>query len=357
MAFVSSFLGGTIRHQPWVNLKVCNAKKIPKAWRCATGIYMMAGSNDPNGERKTRASRSRKSTTSNTNSGDPSSSPAFGDAASRFMNSFASNMKDNQAVQSAVAKFTNASPQEKMVYFGGTIMGLWAVSAVVSAVLHITATLAFAALAVVTVPIVMSTVASMGMIILAATAVGGTGLLLFGGPIIAMISLAKILVPIAAGVYLVSRINPKVKSVMNVDSAQNMMAEIASKVSQVSKTIDVTATSTFTPSSKSKAGMNMNIVDDDIGSAEQLRAFDERFRTRAQRPKDITLWTSQDISEELALQGLGKFSQRFVDEHIDGKILFTLSEDDLRTELGSDLTLGERKRIMLFIQNMKDRMA
>ncbi|KAA8495368.1 hypothetical protein FVE85_1523 [Porphyridium purpureum] len=52
------------------------------------------------------------------------------------------------------------------------------------------------------------------------------------------------------------------------------------------------------------------------------------------------------IAEEMGLEGLGEIAPRFTEQNVHERVALAFSVDDLRTALGTGLTVGERKRMV-----------
>lgn len=69
------------------------------------------------------------------------------------------------------------------------------------------------------------------------------------------------------------------------------------------------------------------------------------------KPKD---WSVGETMEWLGQQGLARYAATFADNNIDGELLLQLSNNDLRDEL-QILSFGDRRKLELLIQQLKDR--
>ncbi|KAA8495377.1 hypothetical protein FVE85_1532 [Porphyridium purpureum] len=265
-----------------------------------------------------------------------------------------------QLFASGLSNFRNASASEKGVYVAGAMVGLWAVSAAVSAVLHVTAALAFGAVAVAAVPVVFATAASAGFVALGITALAGVGVLVLTAPIMAVFALLKVAVPLAGGFYIVSRVSPSLGGKLS-DFAGSVATGLPSFISSSvsaknpasqNPTVPAEPTASERLSEVTKPSSEQYLINDKLNK-DLLRSFDERFRKRRERHRDVKRWSVDDVAEEMGLEGLGEFAPRFIEQNIDGRVALALSEDDLRMELGASLTLGERKRILLWLRKLQ----
>lgn len=73
--------------------------------------------------------------------------------------------------------------------------------------------------------------------------------------------------------------------------------------------------------------------------------------------KSIIEWTQKDVTRWLGETGHEKFIDSFLDQEIDGKVLLTLKEDDLKL-ISKNLTIGDMKRLYINIKQLqRDNMA
>eukprot|EP00186_Timspurckia_oligopyrenoides_P001778 CAMPEP_0182444820 /NCGR_PEP_ID=MMETSP1172-20130603/3147_1 /TAXON_ID=708627 /ORGANISM="Timspurckia oligopyrenoides, Strain CCMP3278" /LENGTH=325 /DNA_ID=CAMNT_0024640461 /DNA_START=153 /DNA_END=1130 /DNA_ORIENTATION=- len=225
---------------------------------------------------------------------------------------------------------------------GVSALALFALVSLISTILHITASIAFFGLAFLAVPILMTTAASIGVIMIVAIPMLATGLFIFSGPLFALGALIQVGIPLAVGYFVLSKLNPK----------------LAGSISDAASRIFSAASKRATAGQSGVADSDAELLVDNFGFVRsnddiELARFDQQLRERSKRPKSVQLWSPQDLAEEMTLVGLGKFARRFEEERIDGAVAVTLTERDIRSEFGSELTLGERKRIMMFLNSLK----
>jgi len=68
--------------------------------------------------------------------------------------------------------------------------------------------------------------------------------------------------------------------------------------------------------------------------------------------KDVQDWTFQEVGEWLKHLGLNDYIDKFKENHINGEVLFEITEADLKDEFGMH-SLGHRKNFMKAIENLK----
>ncbi|CAD1474989.1 unnamed protein product [Heterotrigona itama] len=74
--------------------------------------------------------------------------------------------------------------------------------------------------------------------------------------------------------------------------------------------------------------------------------------------KSIIEWTQKDVTRWLSETGHEKFIGSFLDQEIDGKVLLTLKEDDLKLISRNLQTIGDMKRLYINIKQLqRDNMA
>ena len=67
----------------------------------------------------------------------------------------------------------------------------------------------------------------------------------------------------------------------------------------------------------------------------------------------IHKWSTSDIVQWLDSAGLGQFSEAFVKHAIDGECLLSLSQSDLKEDMGIQ-ALGHRHRILRAIKHLRE---
>ena len=69
--------------------------------------------------------------------------------------------------------------------------------------------------------------------------------------------------------------------------------------------------------------------------------------------KNVTDWTENDVAKWLSEAGHEKFVDLFLDHEIDGKVLLTLKEDDLRSKGMNIKKIGDVKRVYISIKQLQ----
>lgn len=69
--------------------------------------------------------------------------------------------------------------------------------------------------------------------------------------------------------------------------------------------------------------------------------------------KNVTDWTQNDVAKWLREAGHEKFVDLFLDHEIDGKVLLTLKEDDLRSKGMNIKKIGDVKRVYISIKQLQ----
>jgi len=151
------------------------------------------------------------------------------------------------------------------------------------------------------------------------------------------VGVALLAAPVALGAFVLSKVSPT-----TFESAAQMLRSFAPILSGKRGS-----------SKKDRPYKDIAEVGIEAGEDVAMKSFDERLRSRSLRPPSVSDWSVEDLSAELTLNGLGEYAERFVREGIDGRAALALTERDVRAELAEDLVLGERKRIMIFLKNLK----
>lgn len=74
--------------------------------------------------------------------------------------------------------------------------------------------------------------------------------------------------------------------------------------------------------------------------------------------KNIADWTQSDVTKWLGETGHEKFIELFLEHEIDGKVLLTLKEDDLKSKGMNIKKIGDIKRLYISIKQVqRDNMA
>mmetsp|Transcript_9269 Transcript_9269/g.24485 ORF Transcript_9269/g.24485 Transcript_9269/m.24485 type:complete len:353 (+) Transcript_9269:98-1156(+) len=228
------------------------------------------------------------------------------------------------------------SPATRAVVGVGVVI---AVTTILSAALHVASMAVFFGVSIFAVPLMLTAAMSMGAMIFFGTLLLGSGLVLFTGPIFAIINLVKLAFPLAIGGVIVAKLFP---------GTYGQFKRIATSFAASLRNEPVSADSFNTAQSAAEEPYSKADME-----ADALRSFDARLRGRSRRPAAVSSWSVQDVAAEMALCGLGELADRFVREGIDGRAALTLTERDIRAELGNDLTLGEKKRLMYFLRELK----
>lgn len=69
--------------------------------------------------------------------------------------------------------------------------------------------------------------------------------------------------------------------------------------------------------------------------------------------KNIVEWTQKDVTRWLRETGHEKFVDSFLDQEIDGKVLLTLKEDDLKLISRNLQKIGDIKRLYISIKQLQ----
>lgn len=69
--------------------------------------------------------------------------------------------------------------------------------------------------------------------------------------------------------------------------------------------------------------------------------------------KNIIEWTQKDVTKWLSESGHEKFVDLFFDQEIDGKVLLTLKEDDLKLISMNIKKIGDIKRLYISIKQLQ----
>jgi len=92
------------------------------------------------------------------------------------------------------------------------------------------------------------------------------------------------------------------------------------------------------------------------GRRAALEEWEQQYKMRPPPSADPSQWTVDDLSVELSRAGLQECVEPLRRARIDGRVALTLTwddEDEVRRELGIS-KLGERRRLMLFLEDLRD---
>lgn len=219
----------------------------------------------------------------------------------------------------------DASSSERLL-FGVAAFSFVAVAGVIINVLfHVSLMLALGFIPLILAPIMLTMLASTIMFGVMALALAGSGLFLIGTPVMALGFLAKVMLPViamAGGAAFFVR-----KLVLRGNENDVQLKEKA-------------------------------LQDDWPGTEEEFAKFDEKLRrgdVYSAETWDVTTWNLSDVVDELDYKGLGAYRQLFIEEKIDGATLLTLTDEDIKSEFGATMPLGDRLRLSRFVSDLKRR--
>lgn len=212
-------------------------------------------------------------------------------------------------------------------------------STLVSMVVHAGAMLTFFILPLVFLPLAAFAAASFGTVLLAVLALGGAGSFVILTPIFAVGALARLAVEIAA----VAALGALAFSVFGGFVRRGEARD----------------SDGFRRGVDSMGRGGLDGAFEDFGD-QLFRTFDAQLHRKdgAKRKSVARLgdWTVDDVVDELVKRGLGRYGAAFERERIDGSVLLSLSEGDVREEF-QDMPLGDRVKLWGWISSLQKQYA
>lgn len=217
--------------------------------------------------------------------------------------------------------WTNASVAEKIAAVAMLLFGIAIAGSILTTLFHVSLALAFGGISLVLAPFMFVMMLSFTAIAFGLLSVAGVSVFMMGTPFFAATVLAKLAFPImmlsGGAIFAVSRLittKPKKKEV----------EETYEKVSE----------------------------------GEDLDRFDKTLRSRVMggdKGWNVSLWSLNEVIDELDMIGLGEYRQLFINEKIDGPALLQLRESDINEEFRKCMPLGDRMRLTRLVQELRKR--
>lgn len=94
---------------------------------------------------------------------------------------------------------------------------------------------------------------------------------------------------------------------------------------------------------------------EEAGRLAALKAWEEEYQLRPPPSSDPAEWSQEELSVQLSIAGLQGCVEPLRRARIDGRVALTLTwsdEEEMREELGLS-KLGERRRLLLFVEDMR----
>lgn len=208
----------------------------------------------------------------------------------------------------------------------------------VNALLHAAATLAFALIPVLLLP-VMVAVASFGFAALMLLTVAGAGVFFIGAPVMVGSAIFfKVLAPLGVLAFVATR------------GAKMLNMEIASikeKVTKEERLVDEPTETT--QATRGVSGDDLSQFDREL---EARMSGTSVFEQRS-NPESFAKWTVQDCIDDLERSGLIRYADLFRRERIDGQVLGMMSDDEVEKDLCRDMPIGDKKRVVAWVRKYR----
>lgn len=216
----------------------------------------------------------------------------------------------------------NASSSERTTFSIIALSGIALAGVATNVLFHVSLFLAFSIIPLIIVPIIFTVMASLAAFAFLACASAGAGMFFIGTPFIAAAVFAKMMFPLVLLGGAISFVGRRMLGIGD-DSSDKYQDEY----------VDVDG----------------EYWDD---SDDQFERFDRKLRTRA---ANVMSWDLSDVIDELEMTGLGEYRQLFIEERMDGRAVLGLTDDDIRTEFGNAMPLGDRKRLSKLVNDLRRR--
>lgn len=218
------------------------------------------------------------------------------------------------AARTASTAWKRADTMERLMLAGLAAGAAGAAGAAALALAHATTAVALFALPIVLLPVVLALGAAMGALLF--VALMGTGALVLA-PWLAVAALVKLVSEVA------------------------IFAALATALFFALR-----------PREKPGAPADETVADN------PFRAFDRALHERGTGERDVgTLpkWSVDDVVDELVAAGMPEFAGLFERERVDGAVLLSLRQVDVREEFAGRLTLGERTQLWWWVSTLQER--
>lgn len=226
----------------------------------------------------------------------------------------------------AVLLWHNSSMSEKIVVGMAALGAVIIAGGVVNTLFHVSLLLAFSIIPVFLAPMMIIIMASMSVFALLTFATAGAGFVFIGTPFFAIALLAKMLMP-----------------VLLIAGAAGMVVQRFLGLRSVADDEEYDEYEDDTAYGWEQDG--------------ELERFDKVLRKRSVGEKgwNVAAWGMSDVVDELDYTGLGEYRQLFIEERIDGRVLLQLTEEDIKSEFGTCMPLGDRMRLVRLVTDLRRR--
>ena len=233
-------------------------------------------------------------------------------------------------------RWTRAGPSEKLGMVAVGLLAGTAATSLITVLGHLSVMFTMFLMPIVFFPLAMVFAASIGTALIATMAVGGFGFVFFMSPLLAVGAVLKLIAPLVTLGFVVSIAKNKLFGIERPHDSGELGTEQSDK---------------FGGNSRTTRG-NVSLGED------PFYAFDERLRRRERVSRDnryLGDWTVDDVVDELVSAGLGQYQAQFIAERIDGSVILSLTEGDIKSEFGSKMPLGDRIKLSKWILQLQRR--
>lgn len=245
------------------------------------------------------------------------------------------NVHFRPVMRRATILWTDATAAERTTAAFVMLAALSLTGVAISVVAHISTLLAFLFLPTIIFPLLFVFAASFSVFVFVAASVTGAGFFLIGAPMMAAAAMFKILAPVvllgfAAKVAMGKLFKGNGDNETGTTETLFGLEKDDALRSSVARTRDVF------DSFDRRLGLNLD------------RRLDP-LSVGIGRVSDVSLWTVEDVLDELVVAGLGNYRDIFLDEHIDGETLLGLTAEDVQWEFREEMPLRDRKKLTQLI--------